>query len=80
MFWKASEKSPLCAIACQNIWNKVAKKNNLPEGVSCIINGNYKVGEMMTSDNRLPLISATDLQEWEELLVVRLLTGLENHY
>ena len=57
--WKASEKSPLCSIACQNIWNEVAKENNLPDGVSCIINGGYKVGEMMTSDDRLPLISAT---------------------
>ncbi len=57
--WKASEKSPLCSIACQNIWNEVAKENNLPEGISCIINGDYKVGEMMTSDDRMPLISAT---------------------
>ena len=57
--WKASEKTPLCAVACQNIWNEVAKENNLPEGISCIINGDYKVGEMMTKDDRLPLISAT---------------------
>jgi aldehyde dehydrogenase (NAD+) len=57
--WKASEKSPLCGIACQNIWNEVAKENDLPEGISCIINGDYTVGEMMTTDDRLPLISAT---------------------
>ncbi|MBT4738385.1 MAG: aldehyde dehydrogenase family protein, partial [Flavobacteriales bacterium] len=57
--WKASEKSPLCSIACQNIWNEVSKENNLPDGISCIVNGDYKVGEMMTSDDRLPLISAT---------------------
>jgi len=57
--WKASEKSPLCAVACQNIWNEVAKDNNLPDGISCIVNGDYKVGEMMTSDDRIPLISAT---------------------
>ena len=57
--WKASEKAPLCAVACQNIWNEVAKENDLPSGISCIINGDYTVGEMMTSDDRLPLISAT---------------------
>jgi aldehyde dehydrogenase (NAD+) len=57
--WKASEKSPLCAVACQNIWNEVAKENNLPDGISCIINGDYRIGEMMTDDDRLPLISAT---------------------
>ena len=57
--WKASEKTPLCAVACQNIWNEVAKENNLPDGISCIINGDYIVGELMTADDRLPLISAT---------------------
>lgn len=57
--WKPSEKVPLCSIACQNILHKVLRDNNVPEGVSCIINGDYKVGEMLTSDTRVPLISAT---------------------
>jgi len=57
--WKGSEKAPLCTIACQNIITHVLKENNLPDGISCIINGDYKVGEMMTTDHRIPLISAT---------------------
>ena len=57
--WKASEKTPLCSIACQNIIAEVLKENNLPEGISCIINGDYKVGELMTHDKRVPLVSAT---------------------
>ena len=57
--WKASEKAPLCSIACQNIIADILKANNLPEGISCIINGDYRVGEMMTNDTRIPLISAT---------------------
>ena len=57
--WKASEKAPLCSIACQNIIADVLKENNLSEGISCIVNGNYKVGEYMTTDKRIPLISAT---------------------
>ena len=57
--WKSSEKTPLCSVACQNIWNEVAKENYLPDGVSCIVNGDYRVGEMMTADSRLPLVSAT---------------------
>lgn len=57
--WKGSEKTPLCAIACQNILHKVLKANDVPEGVSCIVNGDYKVGEYMTTDGRIPLISAT---------------------
>ncbi|SFB68248.1 aldehyde dehydrogenase (NAD+) [Flagellimonas taeanensis] len=57
--WKPSEKTPLCGIACQNIIAEVLKKNNLPEGISCLINGDYKVGEFMTQDKRIPLVSAT---------------------
>jgi aldehyde dehydrogenase (NAD+) len=57
--WKASEKAPLCSIACQNIIADVLKENKLPEGISCIVNGNYKVGEYMTNDKRMALISAT---------------------
>jgi aldehyde dehydrogenase (NAD+) len=57
--WKGSEKTPLCAVACQNIIAEVLKENNLPEGISCIINGDYKVGEMLTKDTRIPLVSAT---------------------
>ena len=57
--WKASEKAPLCAVACQNIWSEVAKENGLPEGISCIVNGDFRVGEMITNDDRIPLVSAT---------------------
>src|SRR5882672_8433391 len=41
--WKPSEKTPLCAVACQHIVSQVFEKNNVPEGVSCIINGDYKI-------------------------------------
>lgn len=57
--WKPSEKTPLCAIACQNIIAEVIQENNLPEGISCLINGDYTIGELLTRDKRVPLISAT---------------------
>jgi aldehyde dehydrogenase (NAD+) len=57
--WKPSEKTPLCGIACQNIAAKVFERHNLPEGISCLINGNYKIGELMSSDRNVALISAT---------------------
>ncbi len=57
--WKGSEKTPLCSIACQNIWNEVAAENQLPEGISGIITGGAEVGEWLTTDKRVPLISAT---------------------
>lgn len=57
--WKPSEKTPLCSIACQHIWNEVAAENNLPEGISSVINGDYKIGEYLTGDHSVALISAT---------------------
>lgn len=57
--WKPSEKTPLCAVACQHIVAEVFKKNNVPEGVSCLITGNKYIGEKMAYDTRIPLISAT---------------------
>jgi aldehyde dehydrogenase (NAD+) len=57
--WKPSEKTPLCGVACQHIINEVLQENHLPEGISCMINGNYEVGEWLTNDSRVPLISAT---------------------
>jgi aldehyde dehydrogenase (NAD+) len=57
--WKPSEKTPITALACQVITQNVFAKNNIPEGVSCLITGNYEVGERMSTDTRIPLISAT---------------------
>ncbi len=57
--WKPSEKTPLCSIACQHIWNEVAKENKLPEGISCLINGGAEIGELLSTDANVPLVSAT---------------------
>ena len=57
--WKPSEKRPLCGVACQKIIQEVLKENNLPEGISVLINGDYKIGELMSKDTRVPLVSAT---------------------
>lgn len=57
--WKPSEKTPLTAIACQNITQKVFEANNVPEGVSCLVIGDAEIGKLMANDKRVPLISAT---------------------
>jgi aldehyde dehydrogenase (NAD+) len=57
--WKPSEKTPLCSIACQNIVNEVFEKNAVPEGVSCIVNGDASIGQLLSADSRIPLIAAT---------------------
>lgn len=57
--WKPSEKTPLCGVACQQIIQSVFKNNNVPEGVCGLISGGRQVGEWMSADKRMPLISAT---------------------
>ena len=57
--WKPSEKTPLTAIACQHIAQEVFRKHNIEEGVSCLLIGDRQIGELMTNDRRVPLISAT---------------------
>jgi aldehyde dehydrogenase (NAD+) len=59
IIWKPSEKTPLSAVACQNIFQEVLSKNQVPEGVVNLINGDYHVGELMTRDTNVPLVSAT---------------------
>lgn len=57
--WKPSSKVPLCALACQHIWNEVAAENKLQEGISCLLISPSSIGEKMCDDARVPLISAT---------------------
>jgi len=57
--WKPSEKTPLCAIACQNIMIEVLKENNLPEGISSVLVADHEIGQKMVDDKRVSLISFT---------------------
>jgi aldehyde dehydrogenase (NAD+) len=57
--WKPSEKTPLCSIACQNIIADVFKRNGVPEGVSCVVNGDASIGQLLAADEQIPLVSAT---------------------
>ena len=57
--WKPSEKTPLCGIAVQNIVAEVFRKNDVPEGVNCLVQGGREVGEWLSKDTRIPLVSAT---------------------
>lgn len=57
--WKPSEKTPLCGIACQRIIADVFEANGVPEGVSCLVTGDRVIGEAMSNDPRVPLVSAT---------------------
>lgn len=59
MLWKPARDVPLCAIAVQNIVNRVIEPEGLG-GLFCLtVGGSATVGEKMVADRRLPLISAT---------------------
>ncbi len=57
--WKGSEKTPLCAVACQKILADVLKENDLPEGISSLLTGDAEVGKWLAEDSRIALVSAT---------------------
>lgn len=57
--WKPSEKTPLCAIACQNIFMEVLKENNLPEGISSVLVSDHEIGQKMVDDKKVALVSFT---------------------
>lgn len=60
VIWKPSEKTPLCALACQSIVAGVLKEMpEIPAAVSSVILGLKDVGEAMADSSELPLISAT---------------------
>ena len=57
--WKPSAKTPLCGIACQHILAEVLKANDMPEGISSLLISEETVGEMISNDSRIALVSFT---------------------
>jgi aldehyde dehydrogenase (NAD+) len=57
--WKPSPKTPLTAIAVQNICNRVLTRHGWPGVFSLIIGSDEEIGERLVADGRVPLISAT---------------------
>jgi aldehyde dehydrogenase (NAD+) len=59
MIWKPSSKTPLTAVAVQNIAHRVMERNECRGLFNLVIGRGADVGERMLADTRLPLISAT---------------------
>ncbi len=57
--WKPSSKTPLAAIAVQNICNRIMERHGCPGLFNLVIGRGGDVGERMLADRRVPLISAT---------------------
>jgi aldehyde dehydrogenase (NAD+) len=59
MVWKPSSKTPLTAIAVQQLANRVMERNDANGVFNLVIGRGQDVGERVLADRRLPLISAT---------------------
>jgi aldehyde dehydrogenase (NAD+) len=58
--WKPSEKTPLTALATHALFERAAAKvGNVPAGLSALLVGDVRLGEMLVEDARIPLVSAT---------------------
>jgi len=64
VIWKPSSKTPLTAIATQQIIRKVLIQNNVPEGVfNLVVASSSVLGDNFVADRRIPLFSITGSTE-----------------
>jgi aldehyde dehydrogenase (NAD+) len=58
--WKPSERTPLTALATHALFERAAAKvGGVPAGLSALLIGDVRMGEMLVEDVRIPLVSAT---------------------
>jgi aldehyde dehydrogenase (NAD+) len=58
--WKPSEKTPLCALATQALFDRAAARfDSVPVGLSTLVIGGQEAGEKLADDPRVALVSAT---------------------
>src|SRR6266446_2455818 len=64
LIWKPSDKTPLCALACQALLDRAIERfggapDELRRGLSQVAIGGAELGEALADDRRVPLVSAT---------------------
>ncbi len=60
VIWKPSEKTPLTALACAQLFERaVARFGDAPDKLSQLVIGAADIGEQLARDNRVALVSAT---------------------
>jgi aldehyde dehydrogenase (NAD+) len=64
VIWKPSEKTPVTALACAALFERALEKfkaagHDAPEGLCGILIGDRKIGEVLSSHPKVPLVSAT---------------------
>ncbi len=70
--WKPSEKTPLTALGVQSLFVRAAEKfGGVPPGLTSVLIGDAKIGELMVDDPLLRLISATGSTEMGKTVAPR---------
>ncbi len=59
VIWKPSSKAPLTAIAVMKVVNGVVKRLGYPDIFSLVIGSGSSIGELISSDHRIKLVSFT---------------------
>ncbi len=59
ILWKPSSKTPLTAIAVQNLISQVLDRHKLAGVFSLIVGRGSEIGDRIAGDRRIPLVSAT---------------------
>jgi aldehyde dehydrogenase (NAD+) len=60
LVWKPSEKTPLCALACQALLERAAKDlDGIRKGLSAVVCGGPELGQALAENPLVPLVSAT---------------------
>jgi aldehyde dehydrogenase (NAD+) len=57
--WKPSELTPLTAIATIRLAEKICRANKIDPAIFSLVCGDHGIGEKMSADRRVPLVSAT---------------------
>ena len=57
--WKPSETTPLTALACDALLRRAAADVGAPDGLHHVLLGDSRVGETLSDDPRIALVSAT---------------------
>ena len=63
VLWRPSSETPLAAIAVQKLCNRVTDRHGLKGIFNLVIGPSRPIGEMLTTDPRIPLISFTGSTE-----------------
>ncbi len=60
IIWKPSEKTPVTALVCQKLFEEACQEfGDTPDYLSQVVVGNGIMGEALSNDKRVPIISAT---------------------